>query len=75
MRSQIDATFELSLAIALRLVTQAPRMDYSTKNPGLRDKGAAAIARSVVEQLQLAGWKIELVSGPDDRIALPPRDD
>lgn len=64
MAAVIPPDFELSLQIALRMVEQGPRLDYSAKLPDKRDRGSARIAAQLVEQLRLQGWKIEAPPPP-----------
>jgi hypothetical protein len=58
MPSQIPDDFEQSLTIALRMIPQSPRTEFSGKLPDQRDRGSRRIAAKLVEQLRLQGWII-----------------
>ena len=64
MRKAFPSDFEVSVAIALRLVGQAARIDYAGKLPHQRDAGSGAVARALVVQLALQGWEISRLPVP-----------
>ena len=64
MATAFPPDFEVSVAIALRMVGQAARVDYAGKLPHQRDAGSGAIARALVVQPALQGWEISRPAVP-----------
>ena len=55
------------MTIALRMVQQAARLDYAGRLPQQRDAGSQAVAKALIVQLRLQGWKVHRLTTP-----LPP---
>ena len=58
MATVLPPDLEVSVAIALRMVGQAARVECAGKLGRQRDAGSGAVARALVVQLALQGWEI-----------------
>lgn len=58
MATVLPPDFEVSVALALRMVRQSARNDYAGKLPHHRDIGSAGVAKALIAELALQGWEV-----------------